>query len=165
MSTTNVALITFDIIIKNFYKFKVISENNLDKQLQSCYNIIVFESRAICCAVERMVKIYISDIYKKPPKDYTSRQWRSDFEEIKSKVIPTQERFMRVIRDSPSYGSYHGKTQYQQYCSFINNILKSIRRGEIDYCFYIYQIQDLLKFEERLKVEWLQSECCFRLSL
>lgn len=72
---------------------------------------------------------------------------------------------MRVIRDSPFYGSYHGKTQYQQYCSFINNILRAIRRGEIDYCFYIYQIQDLLKYEERLKAVWLQSEGCFRLSL
>jgi hypothetical protein len=72
---------------------------------------------------------------------------------------------MRVIRDGSLYGSYHGKTQYQQYCSFINNILRNIRRGEIDYCFYIYQVAELLKYEERLKVVWLQPEGCFRLSL
>lgn len=72
---------------------------------------------------------------------------------------------MRVIRDGSLYGSYHGKAQYQQYCSFINNILRNIRRGEIDYCFYIYQVAELLKYEERLKVVWLQPEGCFRLSL
>lgn len=106
-----------------------------------------------------------ADISKKPPKDYTSEQWLSDFEELKSKVKQAQEREMRVMPDVSLYGSYHGKTQYQQYCSFINNILRTIRRGGIDYCFYIYQIQDLLKYEERLKVIWLQSEGCFRLSL
>ena len=136
--------------------------------LTNSYRVVIISlylNPARFSAAERMVTIYISDIYKKPPKDYTSRQWQSDFEEIKSKVKPAQDRLMRSMRDSPSYGSYHGKTQYQQYCSFINNILKSIRRGEIDYCFYIYQIQDLLKYEERLKAVWLQSEGCFRLSL
>ena len=102
----------------------------------------------------------------RPPKDYTNQQWQSDFEILKQFVIPSQESEMRIIRDTSLYGSYHGKTQYQNYCSFINNILKNIRGGEVDYCFYIYQITDLLKYEqERLEVQWLQSERCFRVSL
>lgn len=102
----------------------------------------------------------------RPPKEYTNQQWQSDFEIIKQTVIPAQESKMRVIRDAPSYGSYHGKTQYQNYCSFINNVLNNIRCKEVDYCFYIYQIMDLLKYEkERLEVKWLQSERCFRVSL
>ena len=102
----------------------------------------------------------------RPPKDYTNQQWQSDFEILKQFVTPAQENEMRIIRDTSLYGSYHGKTQYQNYCSFINNILKNIRSGEVDYCFYIYQIADLLKYEqERLEVQWLQSERCFRVSL
>ena len=102
----------------------------------------------------------------RPPKEYTNKEWLSDFENLKRTVIPAQEDRMRVIPDTSSYGSYYGKTQYQNYCSFINNILRNIRRGEIDYCYYIYQIIDLLKFEkERLGVQWLQSERCFRVSL
>lgn len=102
----------------------------------------------------------------RPPKEYTNKEWLSDFENLKRTVIPAQEDRMRVIPDTPSYGSYHGKTQYQNYCSFINNILRNIRRGEVDYCYYIYQIADLLKYEkERLEVQWLQFERCFRISL
>lgn len=102
----------------------------------------------------------------RPPKDYTNQQWQFDFEILKQFVTPAQENEMRIIRDTSLYGSYHGKTQYQNYCSFINNILKNIRNGEVDYCFYIYQIADLLKYEqEKLEVQWLQSERCFRVSL
>ena len=73
---------------------------------------------------------------------------------------------MRTIFDTSLYGSYCGKTQYQSYCSFINNMLKNIRHGEIDYCFYIYQVAELLKYEhERLQATWLNFEKCFRLSL
>lgn len=102
----------------------------------------------------------------RPPKEYTNKEWLSDFENLKRTVIPAQEDRMREIPDTSSYGSYYGKTQYQNYCSFINNILRNIRRGEVDYCYYIYQIADLLKYEkERLEVQWLQFERCFRISL
>ena len=102
----------------------------------------------------------------RPPKEYTNQEWLSDFENLKRTVIPAQEDRMREFPDTPSFGSYHGKTQYQNYCSFINNILRNIRRGEVDYCYYIYQIADLLKYEkERLEVQWLQLERCFRISL
>ena len=43
-------------------------------------------------------------------------------------------------------GEYYGTTNYQEYCSFINDILSNIRSGQIDYVYYIYQITDLLKF-------------------
>ena len=43
-------------------------------------------------------------------------------------------------------GTYHGCTNWQQYCSYINDILSIIRSGQVDYCYYIYQILDLLKF-------------------
>lgn len=62
--------------------------------------------------------------------------------------------------------TYHGKTQYQYYCDFINDILSNIRKGGIDYCFYIYQVAELLKYEyDKLQVRYLEKEKCFRLSL
>ena len=43
-------------------------------------------------------------------------------------------------------GTYHGTTNWQEYCSFINDMLRNIRAGQVDYCYFIYQIMDLLKF-------------------
>ena len=74
---------------------------------------------------------------------------------------------MRVIPEPRNFvGTYHGKTQYQCYCDFINDVLNSIRRGKPDYCYYIYQIAELLKYEhDRLQAVWLEEERCFKLSL
>jgi len=54
-------------------------------------------------------------------------------------------------------GDYHGCTNWQQYCSYINDVLSNIRSGQIDYCYYIYQIMDLAKFyfgKEQLKTKY-----------
>ena len=132
-------------------KIRINSKKHIDKWLQKCYN--VFRSKR-------------KGALMRPPNEYTNQEWQSDFEILKQTVTPAPENRMTVVPDTSSYGSYHGKTQYQNYCSFINNILKNIRRGEIDYCYYIYQIADLLKYEkERLEVQWLQLERCFRISL
>ena len=75
---------------------------------------------------------------------------------------------MPIIPDL-SYNSnraYYGKTQYQYYCDFINGILKNIRRGEVDYCFYVYQIEELLKYEhDNLCAKYLDDDECFQVSL
>ena len=126
-------------------------------------NYIIARSGGVYLQIKERRNLRLTN---RPPKEYTNQQWQSDFELIKQSVIPVQESKMRVIGDTSLYGSYHGKTQYQNYCSFINNILNNIRHKEIDYCFYIYQILDLLKYEKgRLEVQWLQSERCFRVSL
>lgn len=63
---------------------------------------------------------------------------------------------MKFVNDKSYYcgSEYHGKTQYQSYCDFINDILKNIRSGGLDYCYYIYQIADLLRYEPNLKSKW-----------
>ena len=43
-------------------------------------------------------------------------------------------------------GEYYGCTSWQSYCAYINDILSNIRAGQVDYCYYIYQILDLVKF-------------------
>lgn len=54
-------------------------------------------------------------------------------------------------------GDYHGCTNWQQYCGFINDVLSNIRSGQIDYCYYIFQIMDLAKFsfgKEQLRTKY-----------
>ena len=104
----------------------------------------------------------------KPPLDYTDKQWQCDFEILKSKISQSPFSQMTVIPELPYSPdrTYHGKTQYQCYCDFINDILNNIRNGGIDYCFYIYQVAELLKYEhDDLQVRYLEKEKCFRLSL
>lgn len=103
----------------------------------------------------------------KQPSDYTNEQWQHDFELLKSKIKQSQFSQMTVIPELPYSPdrTYHGKTQYQYYCDFINDILSNIRKGGIDYCFYIYQVAELLKYEyDNLQVRYLEKEKCFRLS-
>ena len=104
----------------------------------------------------------------RPPLGYTDEQWQRDFDYLKSRIKQSSLTQMTVIPELPySPGrTYHGKTQYQCYCDFINDILNNIRNGGIDYCFYIYQVAELLKFEhDDLQVRYLEKEKCFRLSL
>lgn len=105
---------------------------------------------------------------KSPPKDYTDEQWQTDFSNLKLQIKQGSAKSMPSIREVSEtiYQEYHGKTQYQRYCDFINSVLKNIRGGYIDYCFYIYQIAELLKYEhDNLKVVWLEAERCFRVFL
>lgn len=103
----------------------------------------------------------------KPPTDYSDSQWQQDFIRIKKTIKPSDQNKMKVIPDTKSSsGVYYGKTQYQYYCDFINDILFNIRHGKCDYCFYIYQIAELLKYEYyRLQAVWLSNERCFKISL
>ena len=57
--------------------------------------------------------------------------------------------------NTEKYGEYSGATNWQEYCSFINDVLRNIRAGQIDYVYYIYHILDLLKFHyEDLKTRY-----------
>ncbi len=56
----------------------------------------------------------------------------------------------------PSADNYNGCTNWQSYCSFINDLLTTIRGGKTDYCYYIYQILELLKFH----YDDLQTKYC-----
>lgn len=66
---------------------------------------------------------------------------------------------------------YSGETSYVYYCQFINNVLHTIRGtpnepARKDYCYFIYQIADLLRFEhDRLCVAWKPETECFEVWL
>ena len=113
------------------------------------------------------LEYFVNERTGMPPSDYSDWQWQQDFKRIKSIINPSQFKKMNIIPEPVNVnGTYYGKTQYQYYCEFINDILSNIRRGKTDYCFYIYQVSELLKYEhDRLQAQWLPEEKCFKLWL
>ena len=99
----------------------------------------------------------ISNTNGRPTSSLTDEKWQKEFNVRKLFVKPYSKKIKRMgqlNRDSQetgywneeTMGTYHGATNWQEYCSFINDVLRNIRAGQIDYCYYIYQIVDLLKF-------------------
>lgn len=115
----------------------------------------------------------ISSLNKKIPIEMTDEEWQIYFSKLRDKIKPSSERCLKTSYSiwingykSYTYFKYCGDTEWQYYCKFINSVLNSIRRGESDYCFHLYQISDLLKFEhDRLKAIWLPEYQCFEVSL
>lgn len=109
-----------------------------------------------------------------PPAEMTDDQWQKYFIEMKSLVQPAKERSMNCRRSSmtvnghrlETQSSYSGDTQWYYYCQFINSILSAIRHKEHDFCYNIYQITDLLKYEhDRLQTRWLPEDRCIEVWL
>lgn len=101
----------------------------------------------------------------RPSKQLTDKSWQEEFK-IRRLLIkpfpPSVKKISRAYsRESGKWnvgtqGVYHGCTSYQSYCAYINDVLENIRRGQKDYCYYIYQITDLLKFH----LDDLQTKYC-----
>lgn len=91
----------------------------------------------------------------RPESGLTDKEWQEEFAIRKLYVTPYKQyhtkmggRYSQDVRkwNEDKNGEYKGATNWQQYCFYINSILSSIRHGEHDYCYYKYQIMDLLKF-------------------
>ncbi|MBU9728935.1 hypothetical protein [Diplocloster modestus] len=87
-----------------------------------------------------------------PPAELTNEQWQYLFTDLKQQTIPSGSTKMKGgnshIRISGIYSlPESGDTQYQRYKYYINDVLRQIRKGNIEYCYYIYQICDLLRYE------------------
>lgn len=92
----------------------------------------------------------------RPSSTLTNEKWQKEFEAQKLSVTPykdgkTKKLSGKYSRESGKWNSetkstYWGCTNWQSYSSFINDILSNIRAGQVDYCYYSYQIFDLAKF-------------------
>lgn len=108
-----------------------------------------------------------------PQASITDNQWQEMFEEMRSSIEDCGMHKMKVVYTSCGrddfYGirqDYHGETSWETYCKFINDILRNIRSGNNDYCFFKYQIADLLRFEhDRLCSQWIPGDKCFKVWL
>lgn len=96
----------------------------------------------------------------------TAVEWDDFFTYMKSQIKPCGTGYMPTPRSEAinSNREYHGETEAWRYRNFINDILKSVRHGKIDYCFYVFQVRDLLRYEPRITVRYLENSDCFRVS-
>jgi len=97
----------------------------------------------------------ISNSNGKPTSFMTDAKWQKEFNLRKLFITPYPKTITKLkgqySKESGTWneekqGIYHGCTTWQSCCSYINDILNNIRCGQVDYCYYIYQILDLLKF-------------------
>lgn len=97
----------------------------------------------------------VSNTNGRPSSTLTDEKWQKEFSIRKAFIKPYGKKVAKLKgKNSTESGSwneaapdtYYGKTNWQEYCSFINDVLKNIRSGQIDYCYFIYQIEELLKF-------------------
>lgn len=97
----------------------------------------------------------ISNTNGRPTSSMTDKKWQKEFNLQKLFITPHPKEVTKLkgkyskesgIWNEEAQGIYYGCTTWQSYCSYINDVLNNIRAGQIDYCYYIYQILDLLKF-------------------
>lgn len=133
-------------VAANNLKSELISKQNKRKEEQEYKNMTLEELRKM--------KI-ISNTNGRPVSDLTDEKWQKELNIRKLFITPYDKNTKKLSgsystesgsRNEETQGVYNGKTNWQEYCSFINDVLNNIRSGQIDYCYYIYQITDLLKF-------------------
>lgn len=97
----------------------------------------------------------VSNTDGRPSPDLTDKKWQEEFRLRRLFVQPTEAkkfggRHARMVKAGEIDGDLSPTstefTNYRQYSCFINDILDNIRRNQVDYCYYIYQILDLLPF-------------------
>ena len=102
----------------------------------------------------REMKI-ISNTNGRPTSALTDEKWQKEFNVRKLLITPYPQNIKKLkgkhskesgMWNEDTQGTYYGFTNWQSYCSYINDILNNIRSGQVDYCYYIYQILDIAKF-------------------
>ncbi len=97
----------------------------------------------------------ISNTNGRPSYSMTDEKWQKEFNLRKLFITPYPKEISKMkgkySKESGTWneetqGTYYGCTDWQSYCSYINDILNNIRAGQVDYCYFIYQIIDLIKF-------------------
>lgn len=98
----------------------------------------------------------ISNTNGRPSSNMTDEKWQKEFDIRKLFITPYKDGHTKKLTvkyfskkenwDEQTTDTCNYYTNWQSYCSYINDILKNIRSGQVDYCYFIYQIVDLLKF-------------------
>ena len=89
-----------------------------------------------------------------PPENLTDELWQEVF--AKFKKLP--RRFGRGnLMPKPPRAKNGFYSTYEMYVRFINDILRNIRQGETDYCYFLYHIQDLVEYEPLLESRFVED--------
>ena len=107
----------------------------------------------------------ISNTNGRPPSYLTNEKWQKEFELRKTFLTPhpsnVKSLSSRYCQDNRIVNSeenpYYGATNYQTYCLFINDVIKELRKGNVDYCYFIYQIEELYRFFPNLKTLFIEN--------
>ena len=100
----------------------------------------------------------ISNTNGRPSATLTNEKWQKEFNIRKMFITPYPKNIKKLkgkhskesgMWNEDTQGTYYGCTNWQSYCSYINDVLSNIRSGQVDYCYYIYQIESLLKFHHK----------------
>ena len=95
----------------------------------------------------------------RPSSTMTNKQWQDRFAVMRLIVAPAKHSKMKSTKGStsnPSLANDGVEPQWLRYRTYINSVLKEIRAGNEDYCYYIYQITDLLRYEhDTLRTEYI----------
>ena len=110
----------------------------------------------------------ISNTNGRPERTLTDEKWQREFEIRKFLVKPTKAKRMggKYSKEgghwnSEALGMYCGATNWQDYCSYINDVLKNIRAGQVDYLYFIFQIEELLRFHHKdLRTRYIPDGGC-----
>lgn len=90
----------------------------------------------------------------RPDALMTDAKWQKRFAVMRTIVTPSLESKMSkrvggIFVNGERINDNIDKTQLSwiRYRSYINDVLSQIRQGKHDYCYFIYQITDLLRYE------------------
>ena len=133
-----------------------IDANNLPKQITNKLIKKNEEEKFKNMTLEELRELkLISNTNGRPTSDMTDDKWQKEFNLRKLFITPYPSDIKKLkgkyskesgYWNEETMGEYYGCTSWQSYCAYINDILSNIRAGQVDYCYYIYQILDLVKF-------------------
>lgn len=133
-----------------------IAANNLQTELTNEKSIRKEEEKYKNMTLEKLREMrIISNTNGRPSSTLTNEKWQKEFNVRKLFITPYPKEVKKLKRqyskesgmwNEETQGTYYGCTSWQSYCSYINDILNNIRSGQVDYCYYIFQILDLIKF-------------------
>ena len=110
-------------------------------------------------------KITLNELLKNQKEviaSLTGQLWDTLFLEMKSMTVPSNNKILKSYECEVCSGivsnEYHGETSWQRYKQYINDVLRTIRNKETDYCYYAYQVQELLRFEPNLKSRFVNDD-------
>ncbi|WP_099467770.1 hypothetical protein [Konateibacter massiliensis] len=133
-----------------------IDANKLENLLQEKKKHKDEENKYMHMTLEELREMKIvSNTNGRPLPNLTDEKWQKEFNVRKLFMSPYGKDVKKLGNkyskesgkwNEETQGEYNGCTNWQEYCSYINDILSCIRSGQRDYCYYIYQIMDLAKF-------------------
>lgn len=91
----------------------------------------------------------------RPKPGLTNSKWQQEFLLLKLQITPypTEKRKLtgryseeKSKQNQEGTVEYKGTTNWQRYCWYINDVLRAIRGGNVDFCYFRYQIIELLRF-------------------